>query len=330
MTSNSKRLSIFPIYHKSLWDFYKTQLSNYWFVEEVELDQDVKDWSQMDSNLKKLVSRVLAIFNFADIVVCDNLAEISSSIAPFNLREAEFFYKAQNLIETVHAEMYSQFIETLVKDENERLMLQNAVSSFSFAEKKAALMSKYQGNNSTLSEKIINNACGEQIGFSSLFAVIFWLRKKNLMPGVRFGNSLISQDENLHFSFACEFYKTLCNLGHIEKLSEARVKEIISDYVSVELDVLNDLFKDVNENELDDLTRDHMADYIMHMADIVLMSLGYQKMYKKNNPFEFMNLINLREQHNFFERKTAEYKLFNTGKTSNTNKNEAYCTEIDF
>lgn len=326
----NKRFSVFPLYHENLWKFYKTQVSNSWFVEEVELDQDVKDWAMMDSNLKKLISRVLAIFNFADIVVCDNVKEIINMIEPFNLLEAEFFYDAQLFIERIHAEMYSQFLETLIKSLPERNKLQHAVSYFSFAKRKAEVMAKYQGDKSSLNEKLINNACGEQIGFSSLFAVIFWLRKKNLMPGVRLGNSLISQDENLHFSFACELYKTLCKLGHVEKLSQDRVVEIVKDFVSVEITVLEDIFSGISEDELEELTKENMVKYIKHMADIVLLSLGYSKFYKEANPFEFMNLINLREQHNFFERKTGEYKMFNINKTQTDQKKNAYELEVEF
>jgi ribonucleoside-diphosphate reductase subunit M2 len=325
----NKRFSIFPLHHENLWKFYKTQVSNSWFVEEVELDQDVKDWSCMDSNLKKLISRVLAVFNFADIVVCDNVKEIVHLIEPFNLLEAEFFYDAQLFIERIHAEMYSQFLETLIKSLQERNTLQHAVTSFSFAKRKAEMMAKYQGN-SSLAEKMINNACGEQIGFSSLFAVIFWLRKKNLMPGVRLGNSLISQDENLHFSFACELYKTLCKLSHISKLSQERVVEIVTDFVNVELSVLDDLFAGIPEDDLEELTKENMIKYVKHMADIVLISLGYPKLYKEDNPFEFMNLINLREQHNFFERKTGEYKMFNINKMQPEQKKKAYELEVEF
>ena len=319
----SKRFSIFPLYHHNLWKYYKTQVSNSWFVEEVELDQDVKDWSMMEPNLKQLISRVLAIFNFSDIVVCDNVKEIINLIEPFNLLEANFFYDAQLFIERIHAEMYSQFLETLIKSMEERNKLFHAIENFEFAKRKAELMSKYQGPNSTLGEKLINNACSEQIGFSSLFAVIFWLRKKNLMPGVRLGNSLISQDENLHFSFACELYKTL-------KLNipQEQVTEIVDGFVQVELTVLEDLFSGILEEE--ELTRENMSKYIKHMADIVLISLGYQKRYKEENPFEFMNLINLREQHNFFERKTAEYKLFNTHKVQPEQKKKAYDLEVEF
>jgi ribonucleotide reductase beta subunit family protein with ferritin-like domain len=328
--TQTKRFSIFPLYHENIWKFYKTQVSNAWFVEEVELDQDVKDWTMMDSNLKKLISRVLAIFNFSDIVVCDNVKEIKHLLEPFNMLEAEFFYDAQLFIERIHAEMYSQFLETLIKSLQERNKLLNAVHHFEFAKRKAEVMAKYQGDKSSLNEKLINNACGEQIGFSSLFAVIFWLRKKNLLPGVRLGNSLISQDENLHFSFACELYKTLCKLGHVEKLIEDRVVEIVKDFVSVEITILDDIFSEIPEDELEELTKDNMKKYIKHMADIVLLSLGYSKIYKQDNPFEFMTLINLREQHNFFERKTAEYKLFNVSQTKPEEKNKAYSVEVDF
>jgi ribonucleoside-diphosphate reductase subunit M2 len=326
----TKRFSIFPIHYPNLWKLYKTQVSNTWFVEEVELDTDVKDWVNIHPLLKKLLSRVFAIFNFADVVVCDNVKEIIQMIEPYHILEAEFFYDAQLFIERIHSEMYSQFLETLITDINERHELQQAVFNYPFAKKKMEMMSKYQGD-TNLMEKLVNNACGEQIGFSSLFATIFWLRKRNILPGVRLGNSLISQDENLHFSFACELYHTLVKLNPELKLSNEQILSLVSNFVETELQVIDDVFGDIPEEILEDLTKENMKQYVKYMGDIVLFSLGSPKHWKVSNPFEFMNLINLRELHNFFERKSGEYKMFSLGEKANVEqKSQAYSMEVDF
>jgi len=47
--------------------------------------------------------------------------------------------------------------------------------------------------------------------------------------------------------------------------------------------------------------------YIQFVADRFLVELGYEKLYKVGNPFDFMDLISLEGKTNFFEKKVSEY-----------------------
>lgn len=72
-------------------------------------------------------------------------------------------------------------------------------------------------------ERLIAFAAVEGIFFSGSFCAIFWLKKRNLMPGPKrretnknmlatglcSSNELISRDEGLHCDFACALYQTL-------------------------------------------------------------------------------------------------------------------------
>ena len=61
-----------------------------------------------------------------------------------------------------------------------------------------------------------------QIIFSGLsFCTIFWLKKCGLMPGLSFGNKLISRDEGWHCDFACLLH---FNSKLINCLPEARLE----------------------------------------------------------------------------------------------------------
>jgi ribonucleotide reductase beta subunit family protein with ferritin-like domain len=50
-----------------------------------------------------------------------------------------------------------------------------------------------------------------------------------------------------------------------------------------------------------------MADYIEFVADRLAVQLGVGKIYKVQNPFDFMELISLEGKTNFFEKKVSEY-----------------------
>jgi len=49
--------------------------------------------------------------------------------------------------------------------------------------------------NATFAERLVAFSVVEGIFFSGSFAVIFWLKKRGLMPGLTFSNELISRDE---------------------------------------------------------------------------------------------------------------------------------------
>lgn len=51
-----------------------------------------------------------------------------------------------------------------------------------------------------------------------------------------------------------------------------------------------------------------MSQYIEFVADRLIFALGYPKVYKVENPFEWMEMISLQGKTNFFERKVAEYQ----------------------
>lgn len=51
-----------------------------------------------------------------------------------------------------------------------------------------------------------------------------------------------------------------------------------------------------------------MAQYIKFVADRLIVALGFSKMYKVDNPFDFMEMISLEGKTNFFEKKVSEYQ----------------------
>lgn len=53
---------------------------------------------------------------------------------------------------------------------------------------------------------------------------------------------------------------------------------------------------------------DLMSQYIKFVADRLLVELECEKMFKVENPFDFMDNISLEGKTNFFEKKVGEYQ----------------------
>jgi len=51
-----------------------------------------------------------------------------------------------------------------------------------------------------------------------------------------------------------------------------------------------------------------MNQYVEYVADRLVVSLGYSKIYKVTNPFSFMDTIGMMQKTNFHESKPTEYQ----------------------
>ena len=51
-----------------------------------------------------------------------------------------------------------------------------------------------------------------------------------------------------------------------------------------------------------------MTQYIKYVADRLLLQLGYPKIWKVTNPFDFMESISMEGKTNFFESRPTQYQ----------------------
>lgn len=298
LKENKDRFVLFPIQHNDIWEFYKKAEASFWTAEEIDLSQDLKDWSNtMNDDEKHFIKHVLAFFAASDGIVNENLAE--NFVAEVQYTEAKFFYGFQIAVENIHSETYSLLIDTYVKDPKEKDYLFNAIETMDCVKKKADWALRWIDEGS-FAERLIAFAAVEGIFFSGSFCSIFWLKKRGLMPGLAFSNELISRDEGLHCDFACLLY----NNHIINQLPKETVQKIIQDAVTIEKEFVTDALP----VKLIGMNSDLMCQYIEFVADRLLSELGCEKVYNSSNPFDFMEMISLQGKTNFFEKRVGEYQ----------------------
>jgi ribonucleotide reductase beta subunit family protein with ferritin-like domain len=225
---------------------------------------------------------VLAFFAASDGIVIENLA--SKFTSEVQVPEARCFYGFQMMMENIHSETYSLLIDTYINDEKEKLFLFQAINNIPSVQKKAEWALKWVNGAASFAQRLVAFACVEGIFFSGSFCAIFWLKKRGLMPGLTFSNELISRDEGMHTDFACLLYKHLNN-----KISNEAIIEIISDAVNIEMHFVSESLP----VELIGMNSALMGQYIKFVADRLLYTLGVPKIYKVENPFEWMEMISL-------------------------------------
>lgn len=310
LKENPRRFVIFPIQYHDIWNMYKKAEASFWTAEEVDLSKDLQHWESLKDDERFFISHVLAFFAASDGIVNENLVERFTQ--EVQVTEARCFYGFQIAMENIHSEMYSLLINTYIKDPQEREYLFNAIETLPCVKKKADWALHWIGNKSAnYGERVVAFAAVEGIFFSGSFAAIFWLKKRGLMPGLTFSNELISRDEGLHCDFACLMFKHLLN-----KPSSETVKRIIADAVAIEQEFLTEALP----VKLIGMNCELMKQYIEFVADRLLLELGFDKMYRSENPFDFMENISLEGKTNFFEKRVGEYQRMGvmSGPSDNT------------
>lgn len=297
LDDDNSRFVLFPIKYDKIWEMYKQAEASFWVAEEIDLNQDLTDWEKLNDGERHFIKHVLAFFAASDGIVNENL--VVNFMQDVKIPEARCFYGFQIAIENIHAETYSLLIDTYIKNPEEKDYLFNALKTLDCVKKKADWALRWIENAPSFGHRLIAFAAVEGIFFSGSFCSIFWLKSRNLMPGLSFSNELISRDEGLHCDFACLLFSMLENRPSLKEVEDIIVeavafeKEFVSDALPVSLIGMNATL---------------MCQYIEFVADRLLVSLGNPKYFGSANPFQFMEAISLPRKTNFFEKKVSEYQ----------------------
>ena len=319
LTEKDNRFVLFPIEYQAIWDMYKTHVQAFWVAEEIDMSQDMVHWKKLSANEQHFIKHVLAFFAASDGIVNENL--VVNFMQDVTIPEARCFYGFQVAMENIHAETYSLLIDTYISDPAEKTSLFNAIDTLPCVQKKAKWALQWIEEAPSFAHRLVAFAAVEGIFFSGSFCSIFWLKSRGLMPGLAQSNELISRDEGLHTDFACLLYSMLVN-----KLSQQEIENIICNAVEVEKEFVVDALP----VSLIGMNSKLMTQYIEFVADHLLNSLGYNRVYNVENPFSFMDMISLQGKTNFFERRVSEYTRAGVGVAREEQVFSSNADEVDF
>ena len=317
LNPENNRYTVYPIKDTEIWDAYKVMQAAFWTAEEIDLSKDWDHYQKLNENEQKFIKMVLAFFAASDTIVNINLAERFTR--EVEIREAIIAYQFQIMIENVHSEVYSLQIDNIIRDINEKNKLLNAITEFDCVKKKAQWAFKWIKSETSFAQRLIAFAIVEGVFFSGSFCAIFWLKKKNLMPGLCDSNELISRDEGMHTDFACLLYKKINN-----KLSFNTVKDMFEEAVDTETEFICKSLP----CSLIGMNSKLMTQYIQFVADRLLTTLRYPKIWNVDNPFDFMESISMQGVTNFFKSRPTQYQ--NSSVLNESKGNEFDLMDDDF
>jgi ribonucleoside-diphosphate reductase beta chain len=253
---------------------------------------------------------ILAFFAGSDGLVNLNLRQ--RFLNDIKIMEVQTVYGWQMMMEGIHGEVYSVMLNNIIKDPVENEKLFNAMTTIESVKLITEWGYKWIDSTENFGHRLIAFAIVEGVFFSSAFATIFWLKKfknngKQFMNGLIKSNDFISRDEGMHTDFACQLYQYL-----VKKVDQKEVYEMMNDALIISKKFASDTIK----CQLLGLNSSKMEDYLEYICDRLLVSLGYEKLYHKLNPFDFMETIGLDKKTNFFEARPTEYQSAHSSNAS--------------
>lgn len=305
LIANDKCYTTFPIVHNDIYSLYEKSVELFWREKEIDFSKDYDDFMTLSEDEQFFIKMILTFFAASDGIVMENLA--ARFLSDVQISESRSFLSFQIAMENIHSITYSLLIETLVKNEEEKSRLFNAIENYECIRRKADFAKKYLKNKSSFATRLIAFACVEGIFFSGSFCSIYWLKAhhRGKLNGLTFSNELISRDEGIHIEHLVLLYKKLVN-----KLSQSQIHIIIKKAVEIEINFITEALP----CRLIGMNSNLMIQYIQFVADRLVVQLGYKKIYKATNPFAFMEMLSLEGKTNFFEKKLGEYSLANKTK----------------
>ena len=312
-------LTLRPMRYPEFYERYRAAIRNTWAVEEVDFSGDLVDLERRLLPAERhLVRRLVAFFATGDTIVANNL--VLNLYRHCNAPEARLYLSRQLFEEAQHVQFYLTLLDTYVPDHDERAEAFAAIEHVPSIGAKAGFCFRWMDTVSSLDRlesrshrrRFLLNlvcfaACIEGLFFFAAFAYVYFLRSKGLLNGLASGTNWVFRDESGHMDFAFALVDVV-RAEEPELFDDelaARIVTMVEDAVDAETAFAADLLAD----GVPGLSLAQTREYLEYVADRRLARLGIPPRYGTANPFGFMELQDVQELANFFERTVSAYQV---------------------
>lgn len=312
-------LTLRPMRYPEFYEMFRSAIKNTWTVEEVEFADDLVDLhTRLTEGERHLIHRLVAFFATGDTIVANNL--VLNLYQHVNAPEARLYLSRQLYEEAVHIQFYLTLLDTYIPDPAERADAFAAVENVASIREKAEFCFRWTDSVFDLHRleskedrrrfllNVMSYGAGvEGLFFYAAFAYVYFLRSKGLLNGLATGTNWVFRDESAHMRFAFAVVDTARTEEPdlVDGAMEGRIVRMLEDAVDVEMRFADDLLS----GGVAGLSVRDMRTYLEYVADQRLTNLSLPPRYRSKNPFGFMELQDVQELANFFERRVSAYQI---------------------
>ncbi len=312
-------LTLRPMKYPAFYDMYRDGIKNTWTVEEVDFSRDVMDLnSRFGPAERHLINRLVAFFATGDSIVANNL--VLNLYKHVNAPEARLYLSRQLFEEALHVQFYLTLLDTYIPDPKERQQAFAAIHNIPSIQKKAEFCMKWMDSIDELDQletvedrrrfllnMICFAACIEGLFFFGAFAYVYFLRSRGLLDGLASGTNWVFRDESMHMKFAFSVVDTV--RAEEPELWDDSMDERVTQMIREAVECEYAFAEDVLSGGVNGMSLSDMRSYLEYIADQRLKTLGLEPVFGSDNPFSFMELQDVQELTNFFERRVSAYQV---------------------
>jgi len=312
-------LTLRPMRYPQFYEMYRNAIRNTWTVEEVDFSLDTADLkTKFGPAERHLIERLIAFFATGDSIVSNNL--VLNLYQHINAPEARMYLSRQLYEEALHVQFYLTLLDSYLPDPNERAKAFAAVENIPSIRRKAEFCFKWIDSlqdvqrietraqrRQFLLNLVCFAGCIEGLFFFGAFAYVYYLRSRGLLHGLASGTNWVFRDESCHMAFAFEVIRTAREEEPdlVDDDFRAQVVAMMTEAVECEVAFAEDTLS----GGVAGLSIKDMREYLEYCADQRMAQLGMPKHFGARNPFPFMDLQDVQELTNFFERRVSAYQV---------------------
>ena len=312
-------LTLRPMRYPQFYEMYRDAIRNTWTVEEVDFSLDVNDLKhKLGPAERHLIERLVAFFATGDSIVANNL--VLNLYSHINAPEARMYLSRQLYEEALHVQFYLTLLDTYLPDPAARAKAFAAIENIPSIRAKADFCFRWMDSIQSLQrietrderrQFLLNlvcfAACIEGLFFFAAFAYVYYLRSRGLLHGLASGTNWVFRDESGHMVFAFEVIATVRKEepALFDDALRGEVVQMLAEAVECEMAFA----QDVLSGGVVGLSLKDMRQYLEYCADQRLAQLGMSRHFGATNPFGFMDLQDVQEVTNFFERRVSAYQV---------------------
>lgn len=294
-------------------DWYRQAMNNFWIPEEINMNQDIKDYRNLPVAEKRAYDKILSFLIFLDSLQTANLPNVGEYITA---NEVNLCLTIQGFQEAVHSQSYSYMLDTICSPEQrEEILYQWKNDEMLLNRNKfiGHLYNEFQENKTAENfvKMMMANYILEGIYFYSGFMFFYNLGRNGKMLGSLQEIRYINRDENTHLwlfrSILQELEKEDATLFSEDK------KQIYRDMIKQGVDEEIKWGRYVIGDDIEGLTSQMIHDYVKYLGNLRSKGIGlgvlYEEYEKEPKSMEWVsrysnaNMIKT----DFFEAKSSAY-----------------------
>jgi ribonucleoside-diphosphate reductase beta chain len=299
------------IAYPKMYDLYQTLLSNFWKPQEINMQDDIKQWDSLSNHEKDVFLRINTQLASLDSLQTPTMSQVMDYVTDSSFK-AIFAVISQQ--EAVHNESYSYILSSLIPMGEQNDRFNQAKSDHIVRKRNQLILDAYEDfrQNPTpqaLFKLCVNSINLEGIYFYAGFAFFYHLARQQKMLKTSTMISYIQRDEMQHAYFISHFIRILLTENpelHTDENIQY-VYETISEAVELEKEWAHYILSNIKGIDLDEFER-----YVEYLANKRLRQIGLKNLYEeRSNPMPWIQIFGdemMNEtKSDFFEQKSRTY-----------------------